>query len=288
MYNITDQFINEVIQDFQEAKTDDEKNEIFDAFINHLWSVRNQRKVVVKHIKYDVPDSLTGDAANLFRQYNKIPYRYYKSRTNNMDSWHILRQKINSIYTFMCDSTVCTRDDYFELLHVPQNLFYAYRKRLDELNVTEAENKITQSLQDAEALLEKYGKQKMAISWNNYKMLINGWLRNILKNYIPYDQFEKQEDWSPQSKYWIEDNYAIRYIGRSINGYMKNYQKKYYGVRRNQKYERCECGNLYEKKSNSQKYCQKCSEQKALERHRKYNKKRITTNQKDRKTVVDN
>jgi hypothetical protein len=278
MYNITDQFIYEVIQDFQESDNDNEREEIYNAFVNHLWAVRNQRKLTTKHIKYDVHSSLTGEAADMLRKYSKIPYRYYKSKTQDMNSWHLLRQKIDNIYTLMCDSSVCTRKEYFALLHVPQNLYFAYRKHLSDLDVGQAENKIIQSLKDAEALHVKYGKQKMAISWNEYKVLVNGWLRNILKNYIPYDQYENQEDWSPSCEYWTEDNYSIRYIGRSLNGYMKNYQKKYYGVRRNQQYGRCvECGSIFEKKCNSHKYCALCSKEKALERHVRYNKKRATT-----------
>ena len=46
-----------------------------------------------------------------------------------------------------------------------------------------------------------------------------------------------------------EDNFAIAYLCKGLDGYMRNYQKKYYGLSINcrKKYSRCGCGSLYVK-----------------------------------------
>ena len=65
-----------------------------------------------------------------------------------------------------------------------------------------------------------------------------------------------------------EDNFAIAYLCKGLDGYMRNYQKKYYGLSINcrKKYSRCGCGSLYVKNSNRQKLCPDC--RKEIEKYR--------------------
>jgi hypothetical protein len=67
---------------------------------------------------------------------------------------------------------------------------------------------------------------------------------------------------------WCEDNYCISYLCKGLDGYMKMYQKKYYGLPNNcrKKFKRCSCGKLFIKNSNRQKICPEC--RKSLERER--------------------
>ena len=59
-----------------------------------------------------------------------------------------------------------------------------------------------------------------------------------------------------------EDNFYIKYFCKSLESYMKNYNKEYYGLKRgrDKKYKRCKkCGKMIEVKGNKKKYCDKCA-----------------------------
>jgi hypothetical protein len=277
-------FLYKYFEDYKRSSSIADKDRIFKEFLCVLWSTNHPRKIITKNISYEVADNLPGDIKSVFMKYAKITYITHQSKTKDKDSWRLLRQKINNLYTDMCDSEVCTYKDYLNLLHTAQNTYYLYIKGGFDKSATEVDTTIQRSMDDAQKLYEKYGKQKMKISWNEYKSLINGWLRKIFNNYIPFEDNENEAITVLPTALWSEDNYAVKYVCTSLSGYMKNYQKKYYGVREHQEYGRCDnCGNLFEKHCRSHRYCVSCQKQKSLEKYKRYNQKRVTTNGKDGK-----
>ena len=82
-----------------------------------------------------------------------------------------------------------------------------------------------------------------------------------------------------------EDNFYIKYFCKSLESYMQNYQKQYYGLyikgSKDKKYKikRCQlCGKMIEKSHNRKIYCDDCRENMRLNRYKKYNQKRHNHN----------
>lgn len=267
MYSVENKYLYEILDDYQCAVTDKERGSIFKSFCEYLWKIENHREIYLKYIKYHVSDYCYKDYKDIFCLYSSVPYKAYRSTTDNINPWFLLRQKINNIYTNMCDGSVCTKRDYLELLHVPKKLYYRYIKNKLTMKPDELDSEINSSLEKAQLLFKTYSRQKMNIEWKEYKKLIENWLEKIFNNYICLDMFEDKSNIIMDINYWTEDNYVVKYIGKSLNGYMRNCQKDYYKLpkKRKQKFSRCECGNLFEKHNNKHKYCNACAKQRIKE-----------------------
>lgn len=73
-----------------------------------------------------------------------------------------------------------------------------------------------------------------------------------------------------------EDNFYIKYFCRSLEAYIQNFQKEFYGLKRgrNKKYIRCkECGGLIEKTNNKKTYCDQCAKRRKKEMNKISDKK---------------
>jgi len=271
MYDITGKFLYEILDDYQCADSDDEKQDVFKAFCKGLWSIKNQRQTYTKNITYAIIDNDNSIYSNVFNMYKSVSYTAYNSTTKNQAAWFLLRQKINNIYTNMCDNSVCTKKDYLELLHMPKKLYFRYIQNKLDMTADELETELDTALTKAQDLFEMYSKQKMNISWKKYKKLIEGYLHKIFDNYICLDDFEDKTKLVMDINYWSEDNYVVKYIGKSLNGYMRNYQKEYYGFymlnqRDKRKYQRClKCGKLFLIKNSQNKYCDECQKYQPME-----------------------
>jgi hypothetical protein len=264
MYNIEDKFLYEVFEDYKDEADDNVKKEIIQSFCKKLWQIKNSRQSSEKKITYKVAERFNGEIADIFKKYSEVTYKTVKTFTNNNDSWHILKQKINNIFTNMCDGSVCLKRDYLDCLHTPKRLYFRLVKG-EEFEAKQLENEILKSFETGNLLYEKYAKQKLVLSWNSYKNLINEFIEKIFINYVPLSEYESADKVVLDITYWSEDNYVISYIGKSLSGYMRNYQKEYYGVKEHKTYNRCECGILFEKNNNKQKYCKDCSQYKPIE-----------------------
>jgi hypothetical protein len=262
MYNIKDKFLYEVLDDFKCAKNSNLKDDIFNVFMKYIWSSNNKRYTYTKYLSFNIlPDLKNTDIGKIFCDYCSVPYTAYKAITKNKTYDDLIRQKINNLYTNMCDSEVCIKKDYMDLLNTPKKLYYRWQSGSENYNSDEFRQILDDSLLQAEELKIKYGKQKMDISWNDYKKLIEGFFVKMFNNYIPLEEYEDKSKIVLDIDIWTEDNFIISYFCKSLNGYMKNYQKEFYGLSRNRdsKLIRCnECGKLIEKNSNHQKYCNIC------------------------------
>ena len=118
----------------------------------------------------------------------------------------------------------------------------------------------------------------MDIEWYKYKTLISPYFKRMFNNYIPLEKFENKNVLTLDIDMWNEDNFAVAYLCKGLDGYMKMYQKQYYGLYNlNSKsrftYDRCECGRLYKKNSNRQKYCIHCQVEKQRLQSKQYQRK---------------
>lgn len=273
-----DKYLYEIIDDYKNANSIEEKNEIFNSFCSSVWSNKNKRRVYNRQIKFKVRnDLLESDIGQIFNTWSEVEYTGYKAMTNETDWCSLIRQKINNLYTRYFDDEVVLNKDYINLLKTPYNLYYRWIKGA-EMDASELTDTIEDSIYKAAELKSVYQKQKMKLSWNEYRRIIEEFLRRAFNNSKLIEDYENE---SLTDKYIFnfatEDNFYISYFCKSLEGEMLKWQKEYYGLQRgrNKQYKRCkECGALIEKTGKNTQYCSKCKRKKELERHKKYNKKR--------------
>ena len=284
MYEINDKYLYEILDDFKDAQSEEEKNEIINEFMKLIWASKNKRVVNKKYITFKVLKGLLDtDIGKIFNKHSSIEYTSYKSMSKQQDFVSLIRQKVNNLYTNHCDGRICIRKEYMDLIKKPKQMYYRWKDG-EEFNTTTLLSQIEEIIQQSEAIKEKYAKQKMNISWNEYKTLIAPYFKRMFKNYIPLEDFEDKTKLVINSESWNEDNFAIAYLCKGLDGYMRMYQKKYYNIPEHKKYRRCEiCGSMFvivNKSDYSSKYCDNCKEIKRLGKYKKYNAKRITTKPK--------
>jgi len=271
-----DKYLYEIIDDYKNAVSEEEKSEIFKDFCSSIWSSNNKRRIYTKTIKFKVrSDLLESEIGKIFNTWSQVDYIGYKAMTKDTDWCSLIRQKINNLYTRYFDKNVILKKDYMDLLKTPYNMYYRWIKGA-ETNANELTNIIEDSIHKADELKIVYQKQKMEKSWDEYKNIIEEFLLKIFNNCEPIEDYEIK---NLTNKYIYElaneDNSYVKCFCDSLEGEMLKWQKKYYGVRDHKKYTRCkECGALIEKAGKNTKYCIACKRKKELERHVKYNKKR--------------
>lgn len=261
-----DKYLYEIIDDYKNADFNEEKAEIFEDFCSSLWSSKNKRRTYIKTIKFKVrEDLLESEIGQIFNYWSVVEYTGYKAMTKDTDWCSLIRQKINNLYTRYFDKEVILRKDYMNLLKTPYNLYYRWIKGV-EMNASELTTTIEDSIYKAAELKLVYQKQKMNLSWAEYKKVIEEKLIKIFDNCKSIEEYEID---NLTNKYIYEfaseDNSYIKYICDSLEGYMLNYQKEDAGLyvpssRQKKQYKRCkECGKMIEVTNNRIMYCKECA-----------------------------
>lgn len=276
IYDCNETFLYEIIEDYKEAENNEVKDEIFNSFCSSIWASDNKRRTYMKTIHFKVRnDLLDTEVGQIFDTWSGIEYRYYKSMTKDENWCSIIRQKINNIYTRYFDKEVILNKEYMDLLKKPKLMYFDWLSgtEMDADTVTDI---IDDTIDKAEKLKQRFQMEKMTLSWNEYKKVVEGFLRRCFDNCKLIEEYEDKTQIVNNYDFIIEDNFYVKYINRSLNTYFQNYQKDYYSVRRghNNKYSRCErCGGIIEKTGNRILYCNNCKHEKQLEWQRNSMKK---------------
>lgn len=255
-----DKYLYEIIEDFKNAKSEEEQLEIFRDFCSSIWSSTNKRRVYTKTIKFKVRnDLLNSEVGQIFNINSEIDYMGYKAMTKDTDWCSLLRQKINNIYTRYFDEQVILNKDYMDLLRTSKRLYCRWVKG-EEMTSDELVAIIDESMYEADRLKVMYQKQKMELSWTEYKKIIEKFLFRAFNNSKLIDDYENEHlTGNFLYDFYNEDNFYIKYFCKSLEGEMRKWQKKKYKVRDHKKYKRCkECGSLIEKTNNRAMYCKSC------------------------------
>lgn len=257
-----DKYLYEIIDDYKHSDSDEEKSDIFKSFCSSIWSSENKRRVYTKAIRFSVrKDLLQTDVGQVFDVWSEVEYTGYKAMTKETDWCSLIRQKVNNLYTRYFDKDVILKKDYMSLLNTPKRLYY---QRIDgvEMDADELTTIIDDAIDDAQKLKVTYQKQKMELSWSEYKKVIEGFFQRCFDNCKLIEDYEKYSKYCGIYDFMNEDNFYIKYFCKSLESYMKNYNKEYYGLKRgrDKKYKRCKkCGKMIEVKGNKKKYCDKCA-----------------------------
>lgn len=256
-----DKYLYEIIDEYKFSDSDKEKNNIFKSFCSSIWSSENKRRVYTKAIKFSVrKDLLNTDIGQVFDVWSEVEYKGYKAMSKETDWCSLIRQKVNNLYTRYFDREVILKQDYMDLLKTPKRLYYQWVDGI-EMDADELTIIIDDAIDDAEKLKVTYQKQKMELSWNDYKKVVEGFFQRCFDNCKLVEDYEKISKYCGIYDFINEDNFYIKYFCRSLETYMQNYNKKYYGLKRgrNKKYRRCiDCNNLFELHTYNQHRCVNC------------------------------
>lgn len=288
MYQAQNYYMYEILEDYQTASDSEEQEEIFAAFCSLIWEHPNQRKISQKTFAFSIdPKLLDTDIGQVFAAYSSLSCPVCSSTTKQTDFASLIRQKVNNIYTNLFDDEICTRKDYLDLLGLPKKLYFQWKKSLLTesadwtMTVEELSFALQTAMEESSRLKEVYGRQKMKLDWKDYCLVTEDFFRRLFHNYTPLDTYSLGRPPVIHTDAWQEDNFCIRYFCSGLNGYFKNYQKKYYGLsntgsQKNLPYSRCACGRLFQQnRQHNRRLCDACREKSRLEKYRKYNQKRL-------------
>lgn len=268
-------YLYEIIEDYKEKISDEDKKKIFDEFCTILWNGDNKRRTYTKSIKFKVRDDLLEtEIGQIFDAWSVVEYKGYKAISKDNNWSDLIRQKINNLYTKYFDKDVILNKEYMDLLKTPKNLYYRWIKGFD-INVDTLTEIIDNAINAAEDVKQKFQKQKIELSWDEYIILIEKFLRIIFDNCMTVDDYEDKygvPNYVLFNEFATDDNFYVKYICKSLESYMLNFQKEYYGLKRgrNKQYKHCEkCGALIEKSNNKKMYCDECAKENERNRKRK-------------------
>lgn len=287
IYECDDLFLYEIIEDYKEAKTEEEKDDIFKSFCSSIWSSDNKRRTYKKSIKYNVRKNLLGtELGQVFDTWSDVEYTYYKSMTKD-ENWHsIIRQKINNIYTRYLDKDVILGKEYMDLLKTPKKLYYQWISGID-MDADTVTEIIDDAMDNAEKVKARLQREKMSLPWNEYKKVIEEFLKRCFDNCKLIGEYEDKTKINTKLDFITEDHFYVGYICKRLEGNIKDYQKKYYGLKYSSRkgYKRCKlCGSVIEKTGNKRLYCDICAEITKKESNRKADKKYKNKMRENRKT----
>lgn len=278
IYDCNETFLYEVIEDYKEAENNEVKDEIFNSFCSSIWASDNKRRTYIKTIHFKVKkDLLDTELGQVFDTWSGIEYRYYKSMTKDENWCAIIKQKINNIYTRYFDKEVILNKEYMDLLKKPKLMYFDWLSGT-EMDANTVTGIIDDVIDEAEKLKQRFQKEKMILSWNEYKKVVEGFLRKCFDNCKLIGEYEDKTQIVNNYDFITEDNFYVKYINRSLDGEIRKYQKQYYGIRDHKNYSRCKrCCGIIEKTNNRVKYCKECGKiidrEKALVRMKKLREK---------------
>lgn len=287
-----DKYLYEIIDDYKNTDSEEEKARIFNDFCSSIWGSKNKRRTYTKTIKFKVrSDLLETEIGQVFNTWSDVDYVGYKAMSKDTDWCSLIRQKINNLYTRYFDEDVILKKDYMDLLKTPKNLYYRWIKSSEfEVSADELTSIIEDSIYKASELKSVYQKQKMKLSWEEYKEITEEFLKRIFYNCKPIEDYEIE---NLTNKYIYElaneDNSYIKYFCDSLESYMLNYQKEYYYLKRgrNKQYKRCkECGCLIEITGNKKNYCEDCAKRRKTESNKISDKKYKNKKRENRNSLV--
>ena len=248
----------EIIEDYAFLDNQTVKNEIFENFCEAIWKGNGRKRITEKNMTFKVKRSLEGTPeGELFKKYSHVPYYTYQ-KLSESNKWHeLLLRKILNLYVVYCDKSYISSKKYLKLVKEPQSFYYSYISGDKKLRYKHLVN----LFEDWEVKIEKEKQnilnRKIDISWYEFKPIIENFLRRIFDNCVLLENYNKR---NLELYDKPEDCYYVKYFAKSLEGYLKNWQKRYFNVRQHKKIGVCvDCGVLIERTNNSKKFCTDCA-----------------------------
>lgn len=252
--------LNELLEDYQEFNED----EAYDEFVKLLWESKYGCRTYKKSYAFKLqPEKLNNneELIELFSKYENVELRhaisYYKDNPTSID---MIRIHVNNMYMYLTDKDVYLSKEYVNAKISPKKLYFKVIERIkngEDIDVSTIRNELIRLDKLTEELLERDTSKKIELSFKDYKEMINGYILRIFNNYKPPHEYEEEFGWELNITHdaWHEDNYIIKYMCKSLTGYMMHY------VRDNNKKEKIcvKCNSLLSQLNRSG-YCKSCYE----------------------------
>lgn len=283
IYNCDDAYLYEIIEDYKNAKIKKEKDDIFSSFCSSIWSNDNKRRNYTKTIHFQVKkELLNSPLGQIFNTWSAVEYNYYKSMTKDENWQSIIRQKINNVYTRYFDKKVILSKKYMDLIKTPKKIYYEWIAGT-EMDCDTVTTIINNAIDNSIKVKKQLQMQKMNLTWNDYKKVIELFLLRCFDNCKLLGDYEDETLIVSRFDFLTEDHFYVRYINQCLDGEIRKWQKQYYHLPQSSRkgYKRCKmCGAVIEGGGNKKMFCDICRGKNDTERYKKYNHKRITTNRK--------
>lgn len=272
IYSSDDTYLYEMIEDYKESDSHEEKNEIFNKCCAFIWSSKNKRRTYNKAIAFSIKKELfDSELGQVFYTWSDIEYKYYKSMTKDENWISLLRQKINNLYTRYFDKEIILNKEYMDLIKTPKRLYYEWISGID-MNPEIVTCKIDEAIYKSAQVKERLQREKMTLSWEEYKRVIEEILHRCFENCKLIEDYEDKTSISSRLDFLTEDHFYVGYFNKCLEGEMLKWQKRNYGLPQSSRkgYKRCKiCGGLIENSGNKKMYCRECGTSKERERKRK-------------------
>lgn len=260
-------YLYHFLEEYHESEDENEKDKVFNEFLETVWSSKYQLKKLNKKLTYKIHKdkfSEHKDMLQLFEQYKVIEYKLTKSYHPELfESHDYMKSIINNLYAYFVDPEVYMPANYYHLLKTPK---YEYYKVIETLNkgneVSESaqiiEARILEAFKKAEEIKEQYIEdRKIKMNKKEFNILIEGYMRKLFDNYKIQEVFEEEFGWAHINAVYHEDQRLISYFHDSLKGYLMNYIRDSKPKEKKVKY--CLiCKQVFDYKNNKQKYCKEC------------------------------
>lgn len=276
--------LNELLEDYQEYNED----EALEEFIKLLWASKYGLRTYKRYYSFKIQETALSNNQELieiFKPYENIELKYAKSYyKEKMSSIDMIRIHINNMYMYLTDKEVYLSSEYYRQMKIPKQKYYETIKRIkdgEDVDFASLKSEVVNSMTKASILKEERVKNKIDLSFKEYKKLVNNYILRLFNNYKTPEQYEEEFGWEMNvlNDAWHEDNYIVKYFCKSLTGYMMHYtrdnqEKKYKSIK-------CkDCGTEILKDSRRVLYCKKCSTERRKLKAREYSRKSMKNKRK--------
>lgn len=252
---------------------------IVKEFRNRLWNTLPYIKLE-RSYGFFIGENISLNDIELIKKYNHQNYKILKSRYSKEEMFpeDYIKARLNSNYAKYFDKELYLDKKYYYYLANYKNIYFKYLEgEIEDLEIAFKNN-----AKKVKEYKRKSLKNKLSLSWKEYKGVVDRTIDNVFRNYVPIDVKIEKGEFIPNSNLdWDEDNSIIGYVNKSIQGEVINFIKvKKELVKPRYKITYCTiCGKqIMQKSKKTPKYCTKCAKEIRKENTKIYVKKHRNKN----------
>lgn len=248
----------EIIEEYSFIENPNVKKQIFENFCKAIWKGNGRKRIYTKEMTFTIAPAIQNTReGKLFEKYSHVPYTTYQRVSESKLWYEILLRKILNLYVVYCDKEYIYSNSLSQLIKEPRNYYYAYVSRKKSITYSQLERLFTDWEVNMKKEKEKVLNRKIDITWVEFKAIVEKFLKKAFDNCVLLENYNKR---TLQLYDKPEDCYYVKYFSKSVDGYVRNWQKRYFNVRQHKKIGVCvDCGAMIELTNNSRKYCVVCA-----------------------------
>lgn len=303
-------FLIEIFDDYKLLQTDEERILYENQLIDTIWERGVPYRMVTRNLDFQIKEDLIPyEFISVFSLHKNLSYKdveminTYQRNECIASSWlNLVRFQIGFIYTTRYLEGYCYNKEYEINLRKVKEYYYQIvaGRKITPRQMTKL---INQALSEADRIKKKVLSSKSIMTWGEYVEIVNNTVRKCLRSYTPLDTYIQKHERYLENYLGIEcgvDSYPCAYFRKSLRvnafkhiqvrdalpHYLKKKKISQYGI--DERYGRCQqCGKTIVIKSNAQKFCTDCKQQRNKAKQVVYNEKRKIKRQQQRECTRD-